>query len=395
LDLSGVKVYFSPCGIGLGHVGRIIPIAEEMRNRGAEVLISTYLEAVDFVNRRNLPVVRSPALSLKTDSTGRIDMKASALNEGPISVYRFREQVKAEIDYIKAFKPDLVVADTRLSTVIAGKFLRLPVALMLNQFLPMMPRENEYQNLMRLLEGSILTLMSSSWGASDLILIPDFPPPYTLSVDSLRIPPLYINLVRFVGSILPKKPDTVNNSGRVHEEAGVKEGERLIYAAISGPVKERKPLLKLLTPIFREFPEGFRVVMSMGQPDGGPTPTKDGRLTKIPWVTDRFEYLKACDMVISRGGHNTIMQSLCFGKSSLIIPVPNHTEQYANARRAKEMGISEAIHQHEVRRESLVNASYRLLMDPEYRLNIDRINRMGMSNGLENSITEILGLLEE
>ncbi len=56
----------------------------------------------------------------------------------------------------------------------------------------------------------------------------------------------------------------------------------------------------------------------------------------------RFDYLEACDAVISRGGHETLMQSISYGKPSVIIPVPKHPEQYGNARRAMELEGSQS-----------------------------------------------------
>ena len=395
MNFNGLRVYFSPCGIGLGHIGRVIPVAEEVQKHGGEILISTYLEAVDFAKKRGLPVVSSPAVSLETDSTGSIDLKASALSQGIPKMKQFVSQVTAEMDFMKAFKPDVVVSDTRLSSLIAGKLLGKPVALMLNQFLPMIPRENNYKMLGQLVDGSILTLIGGGWGSSDVILIPDFPEPYTLSLDSLRIPSMHKDLVKMVGFILPKKPNEVPGIERVRVEAGVKSDEKLIYAAISGPSKERDPLIHLLEPIFRDFPEEYKVVMSMGRPDGGSVPTRAGSLTKIPWVQDRYEYLKACDMAISRGGHNTIMQSICYGNPSIIIPTPNHTEQYANARRAKELDLAEAIHQKDVSKELLVDTAMKLLNESRYKEKLDQINSLGMSNGMENILSEIIKLIEK
>jgi len=395
LDFNGLRVYFGPCGIGLGHIGRVIPVAEEVQRQGGEILVSTYLEAVDFAKKRGLPVVSSPAMSLETDSTGSIDLKASALSQGIPTMMQFVSQITAEMDFMKAFKPDVVVSDTRLSSLIAGKLLGKPVALILNQFLPMIPRENNYKMLGQLVDGSILTLIGGGWGSSDVILIPDFPEPYTLSLDSLRIPSMHKNLVKMVGFILPKKPEDVSGVERVRAEAGVENEEHLIYAAISGPSKERDPLIQLLEPIFREFPNEYKVVMSMGRPDGGSVPFQNGSLTKIPWVQDRYEYLKACDMAISRGGHNTIMQSICYGNPSIIIPTPNHTEQYANARRAKELDLAEALHQKDVTKELLVNTAEKLLKEPRYKDKLNQINSLEMSNGLENILTEIKKLTEK
>ncbi|MCW3991077.1 MAG: hypothetical protein NWE79_00060, partial [Candidatus Bathyarchaeota archaeon] len=137
---EGAKVYFSPCGIGLGHVGRVLPVAEELVRRGVEVMFSTYLEGVDFVRKQGFPVVSAPAVDLESDSTGRVDIRATAISQGVSVLTRFMQQVTAEVDYMKAFKPDVVFSDSRLSSVIAGKMLGLPVALMLNQFLPLVPR---------------------------------------------------------------------------------------------------------------------------------------------------------------------------------------------------------------------------------------------------------------
>jgi len=390
---EGAKVYFSPCGIGLGHVGRVLPVAEELVRRGVEVMFSTYLEGVDFVRKQGFPVVSAPAVDLESDSTGRVDIRATAISQGVSVLTRFMQQVTAEVDYMKAFKPDVVFSDSRLSSVIAGKMLGLPVALMLNQFLPLVPRGRQNLTLSQIFDGGVLTLLGRGWAASDMILIPDFPEPYTISLASLRIPKAHRHLVRTVGFILPRRSEEVVDTGRVRDEASASEGEKLIYAAISGPRREREPLVRLLTPIFEGLPGGYRVVMSMGIPDGGSEPSTSGALTTIPWVTDRFEYLKACDLVVCRGGHNTIMQSICYGRPAIIVPTPNHTEQYLNARRAMELGFAEAVHQDELSERKLLEMAENLLTDTGYRERLDEMASKGYSNGLANTVSAISELL--
>jgi len=392
-DFSGARVFFSPCGIGLGHVGRALPIAAELRGRGAEVMFSTYLEGVDYVRRQGFRVVSSPPLSLESDSTGRVDMRASAISQGVSAVPRFMQQVTAEIEYMKAFKPDVVLSDTRLSSVIAGKLLGLPVALMLNQFMPILPRSDFNGSLLKLVDGSVLTLLGRGWAASDVILIPDFPEPYTISLGSLRIPRPYKRLVRMVGFILPRGPEDVEDTGRVREEAGASEGQRLIYAAISGPTQEREPLVRLLRPMFEGLSDDYRVVMSLGRPDGGSKPSRSGALTTVPWVVDRFEYLKACDLVVCRGGHNTIMQSICYGKPAMIVPTPNHTEQYVNASRAMELGFGELVHQRDLSVETILRVADGLMSVPTYADSLAKVNAKGFSNGIENTVSALSELL--
>jgi UDP:flavonoid glycosyltransferase YjiC (YdhE family) len=374
-------------------MGRTIPIARELKHRGAEVMFSTYLEAVEFVRRQGFPVVRSPAISLVSDSTGRIDLKATVLNRGVSALATFVKQIKAEMEYIKSFRPDVVVSDSRLSTVAAGKLLGLPVALIINQFRLMIPISEFNQNLTRIIDGGIMTVLSGGWGSSDVIIIPDFPQPYTICLDSLRIPRLYQDRVRMGGFILERRPEEVRDSERVRAETGA-ESDKLIYAAISGPKQEKVPLIRILKPILENFPENIKVVMSTGDPEGGSDPVTSGSLTTIPWVEDRYRYLKAADMIICRGGHNTIMQSICYSKPSIIIPTPNHTEQYANARRAKELGFAEAIHQDDVSREMLLELIEMLTPNLEYEDRFRKINTMGFMDGIENTLETISGLIQ-
>ena len=393
MDFDGSRVYIGPCGIGLGHVGRTIPVARELKRRGAEVMFSTYLEAVEFVRRQGFPVVKSPAISLVSDSTGRIDLKATVLKQGVSALTTLMKQIKAEMEYIKSFRPNIVVSDSRLSTLAAGKLLGIPVVLIINHFWLMVPSSQLNQNITKIVDGGIMTMLSGGWGSSDVIIIPDFPRPYTICLDSLRIPQLYQDHVRIGGFILEKKSEDVRGSEEVRKEAGASETDKLIYAAISGPIQEKVPLIKMLEPILEKFPGDIKVVMSTGNPKRGSDPVKSGSLTVIPWVKDRYKYLKAADAIICRGGHNTIMQSICYGKPSIIIPTPNHTEQYANARRAKELGFAEAIHQDDVNREMLLRLIDMLTSNPEYDNRFNKINAMGFTDGIENTLEAIAGLL--
>jgi len=390
---DGARIYLSPCGHGLGHAGRIHPIAEELRRRGADVLFSTYLEGVDYIRKQGFPVVRSPHLSMVT-LNGRIDLKMTSVTQGLPAMPRFLRQTNAEIAYMKEFKPDVVVSDSRLSSVYAANLLRVPTALVMNQFQPIVPRTRHNFKLSKIADGVLLTLIGRGWASSDVILIPDFPEPYTICLESMRVPRPYQHLVRFVGSILPVKPEDIGGDVRIREELGVKAGDRLIFAAVSGPQQERLPLISTLKPIFEEFPEDYRIVMSMGMPNGGSDPLASGRLTTIPWVDNRFELLKACDLVISRAGHETIMQSICFGKPQILIPTPGHTEQYANARRVKELGVGEAIHQRDLSRERLLSLVKTFFSENEYGGRLLEINsNIKSKDGVMNSVEEIDSLM--
>lgn len=387
--LEEVRIYISPCGLGLGHVGRCLPIAEELRRRGAEILFSTYQEGLEYLKKGGFPVVSAPSMRMEV-LEGRIDLKMSSVKGGLKAPPRFLNQVRVELENMRRFEPDIVISDTRLSSIFAARLLGLPSASILNQFQPIVPRSRRNFNLSKIADGVLLTLIGGGWALSDIILIPDFPEPYTISLDLLRIPKRHRNLVRFVGPILPRRPEECEGTVDL---PGVDKGRHLILASISGPEKERIPLISKLIPILKEFPGDYRILLSMGMPRLDTRPRTYGPLTILPWLPDRFRYLKACDAVISRAGHGTVLQNLCYGKPQILIPTPGHTEQYANARRAKELGIAEALHQRDITRDNLLRAVERVIGLGIYGERIREITSKSPGDGVSNTIKAIEELL--
>ena len=130
-----LRVYVAPCGIGLGHITRCEPIADALVSQGAEVVYSTYSDGLDYARRRRLPTLPTVSIGFKVKEDGTVDFKTTAATSGfSLGVRRFLEQLTAEIRNIKRFKPDVVLSDSRVSSLVAGKLMGVPVALILNQF---------------------------------------------------------------------------------------------------------------------------------------------------------------------------------------------------------------------------------------------------------------------
>ena len=392
-EIDGKRIYFGACGMGLGHISRSIPIAQEVTKRGGKVLFSTYLEGIHYAQKYFMPVVAAPELSVDVDITGSIDIKATTLASGVDSVLKFLDQVRFEIQTMQAFDPHLVFSDTRLSTIYAARLLKIPVVLLLNQFLPRVPRERDTL-FFQLLDGFILTTLGRSWALSNIILIPDFPEPYTVSLDSLRIPRRIGARVKLLGSILQQPPGNNSRIENIRETLNVEKEQKLIYAGISGPRAERIPLINILIPILSRFPDRYKVIMSMGIPNGGTRFIQRGNLTIVPWIENRFDYLEACDAVISRGGHETLMQSISYGKPTVIIPVPKHPEQHGNARRAIELNVARALHQRDLSLNNLVLKLDEMLESKETQKILNKIiEKEHLGDGLNRAFETILEYL--
>ncbi len=375
-----LRVYVAPCGIGLGHITRCEPIANALASAGAEVVYSTYSDGLDYARRRGLPTLPTVPIGFKVRDDGTVDFKMTATTSGfSLGVRRLLRQLRAEIRNIKRFRPNVVLSDSRVSSLIAGKLMGVPVALILNQFrvdIVRKPSAKKIAPVERLffLIANIFwlffrTLLGGVWARSDLMLIPDFPAPYTISASTLAIPKRYKKRVKLIGPIVSDEP----SRGALNRSLFFACRKTLIYAAVSGPKTERKVLADLLLDSLKQFPSQCEVVVSRGEPNGSSAPVRDGNLTVYDWIEDQYEILKASDVVISRAGHGTIMKAIMLGKPMILVPIPDHTEQYGNAKRASQLGFAQIVPQGEVTAERLLDATRRLLESPQ--AGIERLKR--------------------
>jgi uncharacterized protein (TIGR00661 family) len=347
-----MRVYFGACGVGLGHVGRCVPVAKTLLKRGDSVLISTYSDACDYVRREGLPLCVAPPIGFAVRSDGGVDFRRTTVYPGIFSTFIFTKQLNAEIAFMKQYTPDIVVSDSRASTILAARLLGVPVITLLNVYRVTIPRERRFLQLAKIADGGILTLIGKIWSLGEQVLIPDFPPPYTISVANLGIPRRRRGKVELVGPILPVKPETLPETRKIREKLGI-EGHNLILVSISGSAAEKRLIIPLLKKLLRKLPGNNQIIMSLGRPNSTDTVHNDGNLTVLNWLPNRFEYLKACDLVISRAGLGTLTEAISYGKPLILIPTPSQTEQYNNARRATQLGVAKILDQRNLNLKSL------------------------------------------
>jgi len=388
-----LKIYFGVCGIGLGHVGRCVPIAKKLMDRGAEVLFSTYRDGLKYVEQEGLPLVEAPSMGFMVKPDGTVDFRQTVVNPGPFfASFTLIRQIEAEIEFIRAFKPDVIVSDSRVSPLLAAKMLGVPDVCILNQFQIIIPRRKKFLRLAKLVDTGALAMIGKIWtsGAAHL-MIPDFPPPYTLSAGNLRIPKSYQKRVQLIGPILPVHPDDLPSKEDLRKKLGLDEDLPLIFAPISGPTKERAYFTEILRKIFENFPKSYQVVMSLGYPNTSIKPVRHGNTIIYSWVPNRFEYLKACDLIIARAGHGTVTQAMCYGKPMIIVPTPSHTEQLNNAKRVAELGIAEVLEQDALNKKVLIDAINKLLTNKGYIHRMEKIRRLvSKLNGLDTAVETIM-----
>jgi UDP-N-acetylglucosamine--N-acetylmuramyl-(pentapeptide) pyrophosphoryl-undecaprenol N-acetylglucosamine transferase len=391
-----MRAYFGPCGIGLGHVGRCVPIARELLKKNTEVIFSTYREGIRYIEREKLPLIEAPPIGFQVKPDGTIDFRQTAINPGPFfASFTLLKQVNAEIQTISTFKPDIVVSDSRISPLLAARILQIPHICILNQFQVIIPRRKRYLRLARLADMGTLTLVGKMWTSGNTVLIPDFPRPYTICTGNLSIPKSYRKNVKLIGPILPVQPDTLASEGELRRKLNLPLDKPVIFAPISGPIMERAFLTGVLRKILLEFPEDYEVVVSFGYPSANSKPIRHGNVTIYQWIPNRFEYLKACDVVIGRAGHGTITQCMCYGKPMILVPTPSHTEQLSNAKQAMDLGVARVIQQEDISKQQLLKNIEQIYKNklPEKLKEVQK--EVLKYNGLNNAAKTIIEIAEK
>jgi len=386
-----MRVYFAPCGIGLGHVGRCAPIARRLLEKGAHVVFSTYAEGVRYVERERFPLIKAPPIGFQVKPDGSIDFRQTAINPGPfLASFTLLKQIDAEVGTIEGFKPDIVVSDSRASSLLAARLLRIPRICILNQFQPIVPRRTHNLRLARFADVVTLTIIGKIWTSGNTVLIPDFPQPYTISVGNLTIPKSYRKNVRLIGPILPTRPDTLPAKEELIRKLNLPNDKPIIFAPLSGPTSEKAFVIGVLRKILLEFPDNYEVIMSFGYPSADNKPIRHGNVTIYKWVPNRFEYLKACDLAIGRAGHGTITQCMCYGKPMILIPTPGHTEQINNAKQAEVIGVAKVMLQDRLNKENLLERIEEILRDKMVERAVEVQEEALKHDGLENAVNTVI-----
>ena len=368
-----MRAYFAPCGLGLGHARRCEVVLKRLRQHvPVEAFFATYGEGLHYVAEAGLNALKVREFRIAMKPNGEVDVERTLreFGYGLKFVGLVANQLAHDMRYMSAVEPDVVVSDTRAATVMAARLLGLPCACIVHQIRVYIPRRRRMLRASRLAEAGLVATLGPIWLMADEVFVPDFPEPYTISLMNLRLPRYLDGRLRLVGPMLEKRPEELPGQEELKERIGIKPEEPLIFMPVTGMKWERPFFMKKMLPILSELASrgGFKAVVSLGKPSGGEKVAFEGEgLRVLYWVNDFFSYLKACDVLVTRGGHGAILEAMSYGKPMLIVPPPSHTEKMLNSLRAKEVGVAKVLLQHELSVDSVGKALKDLLEDSSYK----------------------------
>jgi len=357
------RIFFSVCGEGYGHSSRDMALATELTGSGCNVLMGSYGYVLDRLKKSFNAVEIKKELEM-VGKDGIFDLKATMYRSSS-SALHFSKIISHEKKVIENFRADCVVADGRASAVLAAYRLGLPCIIISNQT----SIEHFFKDeifFLRFFGKSIELMMEGIEALSDKILIPDFPPPYTICNDILSKNRHLMKKQHFIGPVVSE-----NFRNQIQNQIQIDIPCQPFVVAILGGHPFRRPIFYGILKIAHRFPGINFLIFAQ---------FKDGNIPEnvkvLEFIDDISSYMQRAEIIITQAGHSTTMEILTLGKPSLIIPDKGQIEQENNSARMKELGVCETLDHDSLNNENFFEKINILLNDPGFRDNARKYSEM-------------------
>lgn len=367
-----MRVYIGAYGVGLGHASRMLLLADRLKDT-CMVEFSSFGDAVAYISKSGFKCNVVPEVEFGWHPDIGFNVKRSIMNI-PINAFNFSRQVMLELGNMKIFKPDVVVSDTRLSTLLAARILGVRCIVILNQLkLLLSPRLRGFA-VVRVFEDMLAELLAVLWRVSDGIIAPDLPPPYTISEQNLW-GVKYGDGMLYSGFMIPRKEVSEQSMEKVRRALELSSNSnpnaKIVFIHISGPRETKLNIVKRLVDGINN--KDVSIIVSEGNPNGSIIPRRIRNGWYFEWCPFKDEVFAISDAIVMRGGHSTIAQAIKQGKPMVCIPIENHSEQLGNAMKVARLEIGIMLREKGLDTHEVNNAIERVLDDDKYKRNVKRL----------------------
>jgi UDP-N-acetylglucosamine--N-acetylmuramyl-(pentapeptide) pyrophosphoryl-undecaprenol N-acetylglucosamine transferase len=379
--------YFAPYGVGLGHASRLVMVADQLQNNDVRVRFSSFGEAASYITMRGYECATVAPVEFAWSMEGGFSIKNSLANI-PLWFANFSRQVNQETRNMTTYSPDIIVSDSRLSPLLAAKLLRIPSIVILNQVkLLLSPRLRELA-VARLFEKMVGEFLGSMWNMADRVLIPDLPPPYTISAHNVWEVGSTATRLEYIGFTSPKPFVTEGEVNRVVKKLQFDRSRPVVFIHVSGPAGTRMALLRIALEASKMLDSKIQFVISEGNARGSTEPRKVGESGwYYEWCPVRDEIFAMSELLVLRGGHVALSEAIQFGRPVVTVPIENHGEQLGNSAKIAELGMGVMLRPKGLRAEQLASSISEVLGNPQYRRKAAELQKMTENlNGIENVV---------
>ncbi|MGE5637303.1 MAG: glycosyltransferase [Chloroflexota bacterium] len=371
-----MRLLYSCSELGLGHASRTLALGKQLEKRGHEIFFFSGGRAYQLLQQQFKHVYPATPVGWYENAHGIITT-ASLINIlFPLPVFN-NDKNKFEIKnssamqtahryydlrkHIKEIQPDLVIADGDIHALRMAHRWHFPSVYITNLIRPTYGFSRFLNPGERFTERYLKDC--------NKIIIPDNPPPYTISEHNLGN--LYDvgikDKVEFVGSFIDTTP--------------VQGSETHVFAPISGPFGTRAKLTNLLLPTLKEL--DTKSVVSLGI-FGEKKTMHTKNCTVHSWLSseERQEYMRNAKLVIISGGHITCFETVKYVKPTIC--VPTQPEQLANGLKLQDLHCSIVARNKKELRSALRTVEERLT---QFRSAVNTLNQVSNKhNGLNLAV---------
>jgi len=370
--LASKGVYFAVFGSGLGHVTRILEVSKRFPEADYKFRYSSSGQGYSFLEAMGMKGLteRCPALDVEWAVGGGFSSH-KILPSFPFMLNKFMQQVAFEREAIRRFNPEVVVSDSRLSAILAGKSESYPVVTMLNQFKVLFPPR--FRNSMgKYYERIAADSLGLMWSLSDRVLVTDLPPPYTIAEENV-VDSEVSRVVEFVGFTAPKIRTSQEGLQKVKRTLAL-DDRPLVFCQVSGPEATKGRFVETVLASAEEICKAYNLVVSLGRSGGSATPR---RLASGGWLFDwcpvKDELFELSSVLVARAGHSTIGQCIDNAKPAVLVPIHNHPEQISNAEKFSRLGLGVDIRSEKLTPQNLFQAIESCFTDSSYKMKVEAV----------------------
>lgn len=384
------RAYFTPYYVGLGHASRLVTIASHLNRDNVSVRFSSYGEAASYIKMHGFKCKSVPPVELAWSGESGFSIKSSIGNI-PSWFTNFTRQVALETRNLVSYGPDVVVSDSRLSPLVSAKMLGIPSISILNQVKLLLSPRLRKLLVARIFEKMNGEFMGGLWNMSEKVLVPDLPPPYTISEHNIWDCDSIKKKLQFVGFTNSRPNVNKERVNHVLKHLSLDASRPLVFIHISGPDKTRSSLLSTITKALSNHGSDIQYIISEGKPNGS---TEPRRLSPSGWYYEwcpvRDEIFEKSDLIVMRGGHTAIAHAIQFGKPIVTIPIKNHGEQLGNSDKVAKLGIGIKLDPLSINPDKIINAVQEVLNNGHYLENVQKVKKVSDNlDGIGNVLKTI------
>jgi uncharacterized protein (TIGR00661 family) len=319
-----MKILLFICGEGLGHTGRCLSLGKEFLAAGHEVNFGAYGYSKELVKKSGYLAYEIPPEIKLAGESGTFDIGKSikeTLNN--LSPSGFRKLLKL----IEELNPDVVLSDGYYSGILAAQIRKVPVYFIGHQF-----NMEEFFQKKGLFVGAagkvVKRFYNYIFSSVDGIIVPDYPLPYSVNKKNFTISRNINSNIFFSGPLIRCR----------YREAEAKSFQHPNVLSTIGAFGYRAAIFRNVIEAAKLEPDIHYTFISGPEIDPEQFPEIPENVEFTGFTDNPFPYYRSSDLVITAGGHGTIMESLAFGLPVLSFPDEKHREQENNATVLEEAG---------------------------------------------------------